>query len=139
MMVSLFPRKLFWQNRPEGFTLLEVLVALVLLGITVTVVIQLFSANLGLIARSEDYVDALVKAESKMREIVEEGGLEEGTSTEITPEGFTMDVRITETLVERTELLPVKVFEIDLTVRWKKARNERSIKLKTLKTLDREV
>jgi general secretion pathway protein I len=133
------PRRSIRSANPKGFTLLEVLVALVLLGITVTVVIQVFSANLGLIARSEDYVSALVRAESKMREVLEEGALEEGTSTETTSDGYTMDVKIVETLVKRTELLPVKIFEIELTVRWQKERRERSIRLKTLKTLEREV
>jgi general secretion pathway protein I len=123
----------------RGFTLLEVLVALVLVGITVSVVIQLFSANLGLIARSEDYVGALVKAESKLRDVLEGEGLEVGDSTETTAEGYTMDVKISEALTERTELLPVKLLEIELTVRWQKERRQRSIQLKTLKMVEREV
>ncbi len=126
-------------EQPKGFTLLEVLVSLALLGITVTVIIQLFSANLGLLARSEDYVGALIKAESKLREVLEEEALEEGTTSDTTSEGYAMDVKVAETLAEKTELLGVKVLEIELTVRWQKDRRERSIRLKTLKTVEREV
>jgi prepilin-type N-terminal cleavage/methylation domain-containing protein len=53
-----------------GFTLLEVLVSLSLLGIAVTVIFQLYSANLRSIAGSEDYVAAALEAQSQMREIV---------------------------------------------------------------------
>ncbi len=41
-------------NKTAGFTLLEVLVALALLGVGVVVVLQLFSANLRSISASED-------------------------------------------------------------------------------------
>jgi len=53
------------KHAEKGFTLIEVLVAVALLGIAVTVVIQLFSANLRAIASSEDYIYASARAEAK--------------------------------------------------------------------------
>ena len=42
----------------KGFTLIEVLVSVVLLGIAVAIVLQLFSANVRALATSEDYIYA---------------------------------------------------------------------------------
>ena len=51
----------------KGFTLIEVIVALSILGIAITVILQLFSVNLRAISQSEDYVMALIQADLKMR------------------------------------------------------------------------
>ena len=59
----------------HGFTLLEVLVALSILGVAVTVLFQLFSTNLRTIALSGDYVLATVRAEAKMREVLDDDAL----------------------------------------------------------------
>jgi len=67
---------------PEGFTLLEILVAFVILATVVTVVLQLFSANLKTLSMSDDYLTATVLADIRMRELLEGGQLKEGTSTE---------------------------------------------------------
>ncbi|MGE5238662.1 MAG: type IV pilus modification PilV family protein, partial [Chloroflexota bacterium] len=80
---------------PHGFTLLEVLVAVALLGIAVTVVLQLFSANLRTLAASEDYVAAVTQAEVKMRELLDQESLIETAWTETSEEGHIMDVSIT--------------------------------------------
>jgi len=69
-------------GKKDGFTLLEVLVAFVLLVTTVTVILQLFSANIKALSRSEDYASAVVRAESKMREILDSETLSENTWTE---------------------------------------------------------
>ena len=42
-------------GRKDGFTLLEVLVAFVLLATTVTVILQLFSSGIKALSVSEDY------------------------------------------------------------------------------------
>lgn len=124
---------------PHGFTLLEVLVAVALLGIAVTVVLQLFSANLRTLAASEDYVAAVTQAEVKMRELLDQESLIETAWTETSEEGHIMDVSITETLKERTESLQVSLFEIVLTVRWNNGGRERSLTVRTLKTVPKQV
>ena len=47
----------------QGFTLLEILVALALMSITLAGFIQLFSGSLRAISHSENYVHAALKAE----------------------------------------------------------------------------
>ena len=90
----------------EGFTLLEILVALALLGIAITVILQLFSANLRALSVSGDYVSAALRAEVKMRDILEDTDLTEKSWSEVTDEGYRFDASVTEMLKERTDNLP---------------------------------
>lgn len=120
-----------------GFTLLEVLVALAILGIAITVILQLFSANLRTIAASEDYISAAAKAEAKMRDIISDPALSEKSWSERTDDGYNVEVSIFETHKERTETLPVKLLEVDLSLNWTQGQKNRSIVLKTIKTVDR--
>jgi type II secretion system protein I len=125
--------------RRGGFTLLEVLVAIAILGIAVTVVLQLFSANLRAISVSGDYVSAATKAEAKMREILSDDKLSEKSSSETTDDGYRIDVSITDALKERTDNLQVRLLEIDLTVHWTRGTKEKSLTLKTMKVVNKEI
>jgi type II secretion system protein I len=124
----------------KGFTLLEVLVATAILGMAIAVILQLFSANIRAIALSRDYVYASIKAETRMKEILnsDEKILEKSYS-ETANDGYRVDVSITEVLKERTETLQVKLLEIDLTIRWLKGSKERSLTLSTMKVVKKEV
>jgi general secretion pathway protein I len=52
-----------------GFSLLEVLVAFVILALTLSVMMRIFSGGLGNAALSEDYTRALLLAESRLAEL----------------------------------------------------------------------
>jgi len=123
----------------KGFTLLEVLVAIALLGIAISIVLQLFSADLRAIATSEDYVSAAAKAEAKMREVLDNDTLVEGSTSEITNDGYRLDVSIASTLNERTDMLKVMLMDILVTVHWTKGAKERSMSLRTMKVLNKEL
>ena len=120
----------------KGFTLLEVLVAVAILGIAVTIVIQLFSANVRTISLSEEYLFASAKAEAKMREILDNDEISETSFTEITDEGYRMDVSIAEVMNDRTENIQVKLLEINLTVYWTSGTREKSLTLRTMKVIE---
>jgi prepilin-type N-terminal cleavage/methylation domain-containing protein len=122
-----------------GFTLLEVLVATAILGIAVTVVLQLFSANLRAISASGDYVSAATKAGVKMREILSYDKLQEKSFSEVTDDGYRMEVSITDTLKERTENLQVRLLEINLTIQWMTGTKERALTLRTMKVVEKEI
>jgi prepilin-type N-terminal cleavage/methylation domain-containing protein len=126
-------------NSAKGFTLIEILVAIAILSIAVTVVLQLFSANLRAVSVSGDIVSAATKAQVKMRAVLDEENLAERVSSEVTDDGYRIDTSIAETLQERTENLQVKMFEIAVTVHWVKGIRERSLTLRTLKTVQKEV
>jgi hypothetical protein len=115
------------------------LVATAILGIAITVILQLFSANLRAISASDDYVSALTKAGIKMRAILNEDTLFEKEFSEITYDGYRMDVSITEVLRERTEFLPIQLFEITLTIHWQKDWGDKSTTLRTMKAVKKEI
>jgi type II secretion system protein I len=123
----------------KGFTLLEILVALAILATAVTIIFQLFSAGLRNIAVSEDVVSAAVRAEAKMREVLSNEELTENSWTETTTDGYTFAVNITEALQEKTDSLPVQVLQIDLAITWTKNTRERSLRLKTYKTVSKQI
>ncbi len=125
--------------REDGFTLLEVLVALALLSIALVAVFELFSANLKGITASDDYVSAVLKAESKMREILDDDKLTEKSWGETTDDGYRMDATVADTATDRTENLQVKLLEITLTVHWTRGMKERSLTLKTMKLMEKQV
>lgn len=125
--------------RREGFTLLEILVALALLGIAITVILQLFSTNLRALSVSGDYVSAALRAEAKMSDILEDTDLKEKSWSEVTDEGYRFDASVTEMLKERTENLQVRMLEITLTTQWLEGSKTKYLTLKTLKVVYRRI
>ena len=125
--------------RGSGFTLLEVLIALALLSIALTVILQLFSANLRGIAISEDTTKAMMKADSAMREVLDDEDIAEKSSSTTTNDGYRIDVAITSAEEERTNNLSMKLLEINLTVHWRDGIKERAVTLKTMKAIPRKI
>ncbi|MBI4654634.1 MAG: prepilin-type N-terminal cleavage/methylation domain-containing protein [Nitrospirae bacterium] len=123
----------------SGFTLLEVLVALAISGIALIVVLQLLSSNLKAISASEDYVSAVIKVEAKMREILDNSNLSEGSWSEVTPDGYQIDVSIRDAEKDRTQNLRVRLLGVDLTIHWTKGTKHRSLTLKTLKVVNKKI
>jgi len=124
----------------KGFTLLEVLVATAILGIAIAVVLQLFSANLRAISLSGDYVTAATRADAKLKEILNgDEKLSEKATSETTDDGYRIDVSVTEVLKERTETLPVKLLELELTMRWVRGTKERSLTMRTMRVVKKEI
>jgi type II secretion system protein I len=122
-----------------GFTLLEVLVALSILAIAVTVIFQLFSANLKAIRGSEDYVSAAVRAQVRLREVLLDPKLMETSWSETTTDGYRVDVVVTEGLRERTKDLPVQLLNVVLTIYWTKGSKQKALTVKSMKMVVRKV
>ena len=113
--------------------------ALAILGIAVTVIIQLFSANLRTLSASEDYVSASLQGAARMRALLDEKDLDEKAWTEVSPEGYRLDIVVKESLTDRTELLPIKLLDIILTLQWTKGNRARSVTFQTLKLVKKEI
>jgi general secretion pathway protein I len=126
-------------GRKDGFTLLEVLVAFVLLVTVVTVILQLFSANIKALSVSEDYASAVVRAESKMREILDNEQLAENVWSETSPEGYRFDITVAKAYEARTKDLPMKILEIGVTMSWKMRGKDKSLILSTMKAVKPQV
>ncbi|MGC2061614.1 MAG: type II secretion system protein [Thermodesulfovibrionales bacterium] len=123
----------------EGFTLLEVLIAMAVLSIALVAVFELFSAGLRGMAASVDYVEAVVKAEAKMREILDDEDMAEKSWQETSEDGYRFDASIKKTEEDRTDNLPVELLDISLTVSWSRGIKDRTLKLKTLKLVNKKV
>jgi general secretion pathway protein I len=126
-------------GRKDGFTLLEVLVAFVLLATTVTIILQLFSSGIKALSLSEDYATAVVRAESKMREVLDNEQLAENVWSETSPDGYRFDITVAKAFETRTRDLPMKILEIDITMSWKMGGKDKSLILNTMKTIKPQV
>ena len=128
-----------FKSAGRGFTLLEVLVALVLLSIALVAIFELFSANSRGLSKSADYSNAVIMAESRMREILDDENLSEKAWDETTEDGYRMTAVVSGTVSNRTENLQVKLLEINLTVSWTKGSKERTFNLRTLKMVNKQI
>jgi general secretion pathway protein I len=116
----------------RGFTLLEVLVALAILGLAVVTAIQGFAQGLRLLKLSGDHQRAMLLADQKVREVM--------TPEEQHDQGEEGDFRwerVTQ-VIEAPDLVPVgspprwRVFEIIVRVVWDE---RRQVELATLRTV----
>ncbi|MBE0556375.1 MAG: prepilin-type N-terminal cleavage/methylation domain-containing protein [Proteobacteria bacterium] len=121
-----------------GFTLLEVLVALAIMAIATTLVMQLFSADLRAIAASGGMTSAAVRGDLRIREILADPSLlGENAWSEEGEDGYRMDISVSEVMKPRTENLPARLMEVELTVSWSEGTKGKSLRLKTLKMIDK--
>ena len=88
---------------------------------------------------SEDYASAVVRAESRMREILDNDQLPVNAWTETSPDGYRFDITVAPAYEVRTKDLPLKIMEIDLTMSWKKGGKDRSLTLNTMKAVKPQV
>lgn len=122
---------------PRGFSLLEVLVALAVMAVAVTLVLQLSSANLRAIAGSGDLTSAALRGDSRIRELLAEPDLGEKAWSEATEDGYRMDIAVAEVLKERTDTLPVRLMEVALTIHWREGAGDKSLGFRTMKMVDK--
>jgi type II secretion system protein I len=125
--------------RQGGFTLLEVLVALAILGVAVVAVIQGFAQGLRLLKVSGDHQQAMLLADIKLREITEEQLRADSgpVEREANDEGPFHWERTT-TLLETPDLRPAtgpprwRVYQLAVRVSWDE---HREVELVTLRTV----
>jgi general secretion pathway protein I len=125
-------------NFKKGFTLIEVLVALAILGVGLSVIIELFSGGLRLGKTSEEYTKAANYGRMKMEEISTQQDIAEGKEEGEFDDGFRWQVD-----VKKIEILPieknpdfkppVELFQVKINILWKSGLKERSTSLESYK------
>ena len=127
----------------KGFTLIEVLVAVAILGVGLTVIIELFSGGLRLGRASEEYTKAVNYARIKMEEIAVKPTIKEGSEEGEFDETFRWQVE-----VKKVEILPIEnkpdfkppaqFFQVRINVIWKSGSKEKSTHIESYRTIKPE-
>ncbi len=115
----------------QGFTLLEIMIALLLIGLVVVPLIELSSANLRNLAKSDDCVELTTRTNAKMRDVLELERFEEKIWTETDNDGYVYEIAVTDIEKERSDSLPVRLMQV--TVKGSPA-GRQGVRTVTLKT-----
>ena len=123
-----------------GFTLIEVVVALAILSVGLTVIIELFAGGLRLARTSEEYTKAVNYARIKMEEIAVKSKMEEGSEEGKFDETFRWQVGVKKVDVLPIEKkpdikIPVELFQVQVRVIWKSGSKERSTYVESYRTI----
>ncbi|MGC2459127.1 MAG: type II secretion system protein [Gallionellaceae bacterium] len=129
----------------QGFSLLEVLVAFVILALAMGVLMQIFSGGLQNATRAGEYQHAVLLAKSKLASIGMEIPLNESDSDGEFDSIYRWHVSIHpyhENPAQSNEqtglpaaLLPVKLLDVEVQILWGDTEQPHSIDLKTLRTV----
>ena len=121
--------------RDGGFTLLEVLVALVVLSTTVVAALQLFGGGLRLARTAGDHTEAALLASAKLADL-EPGALTEGQIDGTDgPYRWTRRVTLDPALLpveaDSPETLRIRLARVSVEVRWGQGRRFELVTLRT--------
>jgi general secretion pathway protein I len=128
----------------EGFTLIEIVVALAILSIGVTVIMELFAGGLRSARVSEDYTKATWHGQAKMEEMLMIRDLSEGVTEGTFDDQFSWKSEVKKDTPslgqdENTGASPpVDVYQIVVTVTWPSGTGKRSLELESLRAYKSE-
>lgn len=128
-----------------GFTLLEILLAISILGVAIIAIMQQFSAGLRIARMSNTYTAATIYAKQKLEEFQVEEEMKEREESGSFEDGYYWRVSITpyedymeEEDEELFEHLPLEMYRLESVVWWQEGEKEKSITLATLKTVKKK-
>jgi general secretion pathway protein I len=143
MLLSCFPEKYatsFARTRGAGFTLLEVVVALAILGMALGTLLEIFSGGITGADLTSRYAQAATLAESRLAAVGSEIPLQEGETTGDLGDAYRWAISIkpfqeapkAEQPGNMHALMRVQLFEVVARVTWSDSGKQREIVLATL-------
>ena len=122
-----------------GFTLIETLVATMILAIGIVTILQLFSGGLRSVTASEKYTRAIFHAREKMNEILIADSLAEGTVEGVFDDGYQWRADIFKIADESNKvILPIKRFSIQLSIEWSQGIRQKQVEMNSI-TIAKEI
>lgn len=123
--------------------MIEIVVAMAILGVGLIVIIELFSGGLRLGRASEEYTKAVGLARMKMEEIALTEHLEEGEEEGEFDKDFRWQVGVKKVDILPAERFteyrpPVELYQIKVNIIWKSGSKERSTGIETHKAVSTE-
>lgn len=120
----------------EGFTLVETLTAMMILAISLTAILQIFSGGLRTSRVSEEYTRAIFHAREKMDELLLLDRLQDENLNGTFTDGYEWTARIvrmkTQDNSDEAFDLPVDLYGIVVTVLWNTEGRTKQFEIKTL-------
>ena len=120
--MSKSPDKPCLSGRLGGFTLLEVLVAFVILSVSLVALMRGFSSGLGAVGAAGDYRTAVLLARSKIDEIGPVIELTEGQHGGTFENGYQWQAEIAAHDLGQSPPFPVLGYRVAVTVQWQGGR-----------------
>jgi general secretion pathway protein I len=122
--------------RQSGYTLIEVLVAFMILALALTVLLRIFSGGLRNVSVSSDYAVATLIAESRLAAAGIDVPLAAGETSGTEGERFEWIVSVQDYVPwpgYRSATRSVDAYRVTVTVEWPNGDNTRSVELSTVR------
>lgn len=125
-------------DRSRGFTLIETLVAVMILSVSLVVVMQLFSGGLKANKISNDYLYGIFHAREKMEELLASSDLLPGSFSGDFKDGYKWQavIAFTDEADEISEKMTVSAMNIRLDISWMMGGREKHCRLETTALTD---
>ena len=131
-LIDFAPRTPHPAPRAErGFTLLEVMIATAILGLTFTLAMELLATGVRSAKASEEYIQAALLARQKMAQVVVTSSLDGSADAGELGGGFRWVSEIQP--LPQEEELPARLYQVRVRVTWPGRRGEKSLDLYTMR------
>jgi general secretion pathway protein I len=126
------------RRRSRGYTLIEVLVAFVILAMALTVLLRIFSGGVRNVAVSSDYAKAVLIAESRLATAGIDDTLAPGETDGIENGRFRWTRVVTDyepTSSYQSTVKGLRAYHVTVTVSWPNGDKERQVELNTVRLM----
>ena len=126
-------------RRADGFTLLEVLIALAISAIALGILGALVESGLGIVGHAEEYIEATQRAQSRLEQVGAAIPLVPGEQSGDDGGGFSWDVTIAAPTTEAAPAAPAPagllarpaLYDVTVRIGWGKGTGARNVVLRT--------
>ncbi|MEI6145313.1 MAG: type II secretion system protein [Methylococcales bacterium] len=131
-------------NKQQGFSLLEILIAFSILALSLGILLKIFSAGVNTAIIAENYTTAVQISESLMAKTGIETPLQIGQTTGIENNIYHWQIEISPFTFNDdqidTKTLPAELFKVKISVHWgDDMLSDRQLELTTLKLLNKSI